>query len=177
MPAFNQITLLGNCTRDPEMRFTTNGIPVCSVSLAVNSFSGSGDERKQDTCFIDVTFFRRVAEIASEYLKKGDPVLVSGRLKYDTWEGQDGQKRSKHSVIAEQLQLMGRSVSEDTAPGAPTTSTPTVAPPEKPQSRSRAKAAPVTVSEPDPEDDIPFIAIMAEDGIAGSLSENQKFSA
>ena len=177
MPAFNQITLLGNCTREPEMRFTANGIPVCSVSLAVNSFSGSGDERKQDTCFIDVTFFRRVAEIASEYLKKGDPVLVSGRLKYDTWEGQDGTKRSKHSVIAEQLQLMARSISEETAPGNPTTPTPAAATPEKPQPRPRAKAAPAAVAEPDLEDDIPFIAIMAEDGMAGSLSENQKFSA
>ena len=178
MPPFNQITLLGNCTRDPEMRFTTNGIPVCSVSLAVNSFSGSGDERKQDTCFIDVTFFRRVAEIASEYLKKGDPVLISGRLKYETWEGQDGMKRSKHSVIAEQLQLMARSVSEDVESGHGKHAMPSQPDPaDKPPTRSRSKAAPVTVSEPDPEDDIPFIAIIADDGIAGSLSEKHKFSA
>lgn len=156
MPSFNQITLLGNCTRDPEMRFSQAGLPIGSISLAVNSFSGSGEQRKQETCFIDVTFFGRLAEIASEYLKKGDPVLVSGRLRYETWEGQDGMKRSKHSVIAEQLQLMARSISEDTAPGNPTTPTPDAAPPEKPQPRTRAKAAPATASAPDLEDDIPF---------------------
>ena len=157
MPAFNQITLLGNCTRDPEMRFSQAGLPIGSVSLAVNSFSGSGEQRKQETCFIDVTFFGRVAEIASEYLKKGDPVLVSGRLRYETWEGQDGMKRSKHSVIAEQLQLMARSISEDVESGHGKNAMPSQpAPADKPPTRSRAKAAPVIVSEPDPEDDIPF---------------------
>ncbi len=178
MPSFNQITLLGNCTRDPEMRFTANGLPVCSVSLAVNSFSGSGDERKQDTCFIDVTFFRRVAEIASEYLKKGDPVLVSGRLKYDTWEGQDGQKRSKHSVIAEQLQLMARSISEEGETGHGKQATQPQSPPtDKTPTRSRSKAAPVTASTPDLEDDIPFIAIMAQDGMMSTPLERRKFLA
>ena len=159
MPAFNQITLLGNCTRDPEMRFTTNGIPVCSVSLAVNSFSGSGDERKQDTCFIDVTFFRRVAEIASEYLKKGDPVLVSGRLRYETWESQDGMKRSKHSVIAEQLQLMARNITEDVDSGHgknAATAAKTQQAEKVPPRVLRGKPAPVAASEPDLEDDIPF---------------------
>ena len=178
MPAFHQITLLGNCTRDPEMRFSQAGLPIGSVSLAVNSFSGSGEQRKQETCFIDVTFFGRLAEIASEYLKKGDPVLVSGRLRYETWEGQDGMKRSKHSVIAEQLQLMARSVSEDVESGHGKHAMPSQpAPADKPPTRSRAKAAPVTVSEPDPEDDIPFIAIMPHDGMMGSSLEQRKFLA
>ena len=80
MPSFNHITLLGHCTRDPELRYAKSGIPICSLGLAVNHVTGTGDTRKEDVCFIDITCFNRLAEIAAEYLAKGAQVLVAGRL-------------------------------------------------------------------------------------------------
>lgn len=158
MPSFNQITLLGNCTRDPEMRFSTGGLAICSLGLAVNTMSGSSENRKQDTCFIDLTCFGRTAEIAGEYLKKGDPVLVTGKLRYETWEGQDGQKRSKHSVVVDSLQLMGKAAPDE--PGTPAeTPRPHTAPPAsgtKAPGRRQAATTPTPPVDDLDKDDIPF---------------------
>ncbi|MCA9149469.1 MAG: single-stranded DNA-binding protein [Planctomycetales bacterium] len=107
MASFNRVILMGNITRDIELRYTPGGSAVTDVGLAVN------DRRKtptgewvDETTYVDVTLWGRTAEIASEYLSKGSPVLFEGRLKLDTWE-QDGQKRSKMRVVGERMQMLG----------------------------------------------------------------------
>jgi single-strand DNA-binding protein len=106
MANLNTVVLLGNLTRDPEVRYTPSGTPVATLGLAVNNRMKQGDEWKDDPCFIDVVVFGKQAESCGEYLSKGQPVLVEGRLRYRTWEGQDGQKRSKHEVSAFRVQFM-----------------------------------------------------------------------
>src|SRR5215471_11740688 len=108
MANFNKVILLGNLTRDPELRYTPSGTPVASFGLAVNQRSGQGDERREEVCFVDIVAFGRQAETASEFLSKGRAALIEGRLQWRSWEGQDGQKRSKHEVIAERIQFMPR---------------------------------------------------------------------
>jgi single-strand DNA-binding protein len=106
MASLNNIVLLGNLTRDPEVRYTPSGTPVATLGLAVNNRMKQGDEWKDDPCFIDVVVFGKQAESCGEYLSKGQPILVEGRLRYRTWEAQDGQKRSKHEVSAFRVQFM-----------------------------------------------------------------------
>jgi len=109
MASLNKVILLGNLTRDPELRYAPNGTAVARFGLAVNTQrAGQGDDRKEEVCFVDIVAFGRQAETASEYLSKGRPALVEGRLQWRSWEGQDGQKRSKHEVIAERIQFMPR---------------------------------------------------------------------
>ena len=119
MANFNKVILLGNLTRDPELRFTPSGTPVVSFGLAVNtpragssSTGGGGQdsppERRDDVCFVDVVAFGRQAETASEYLKKGRAALIEGRLQWRSWDGQDGQKRSKHEIMADRIHFMPR---------------------------------------------------------------------
>ncbi len=110
MASFNKVILVGNLTRDPEVRYTTGGTAVAEIGLAVNrSWTDRGsNERKEETTFIDVTLWGRTAEVAGEYLSKGRPVLIEGRLQLDQWEDREtGQKRSKLKVVGETLQLMG----------------------------------------------------------------------
>lgn len=102
MASFNTVTLLGNCTRTPEVRYTTSGTAVAETGIAVNSKF----KDREEVSFFDVTFWGKTAEIAAEYLEKGKQFLVSGRLKQDTWET-DGQKRSKVVVVCETMQLLG----------------------------------------------------------------------
>jgi single-strand DNA-binding protein len=120
MASLNKVILLGNLTRDPELRYAPSGTPVARFGLAVNtSRAGQGDERKEEVCFVDIVAFGRQAETASEYLSKGRPALVEGRLQWRSWEGQDGQKRSKHEVIAERIQFMPRGREEGTERTSP----------------------------------------------------------
>src|SRR2546427_4405545 len=112
MASFNKVILLGNLTRDPELRYTPNGTPVATFGLAVNRRSGQGDERREEVCFVDIVTFGREAETASEFLSKGRAALIEGRLQWRSWEGQDGQKRSKHEVVAERIQFMPRAREE-----------------------------------------------------------------
>lgn len=107
MASFNKVILMGNLTRDVEVRYTPSGTAVSEVGLAVN------DRRKDasgnwvdETTFVDVTLWGRQAEVAGEYLSKGSPVLIEGRLKLDQWE-KDGQKRSKLRVVAENMRMLG----------------------------------------------------------------------
>jgi single-strand DNA-binding protein len=105
--AFNQVVLAGNLTRDVELRFTKSGDPVTDIGLAVNSRrKGADGQLIEEVTFIDVTLWGRTAEVASQYLAKGAPVLVSGRLRQETWEA-DGVKRSRHKVVANSLQMLG----------------------------------------------------------------------
>lgn len=105
MASFNRVILAGNLTRDPELRFTANGIPVANVGLAVNRTRPKGTE---EVDFFDVTAWRELGETLANYKKKGDPILVEGRLQYRTWEAQDGSKRSAVSIVADNVQFLGR---------------------------------------------------------------------
>jgi single-strand DNA-binding protein len=110
MASFNRVILVGNLTRDPEVKYTTGGTAVAEIGMAVSRqwFDQKSNERKEETTFVDVTLWGRQAEVAGEYLSKGRPVLIEGRLQLDTWEDkQSGQKRSKLRVVGEQMQMLG----------------------------------------------------------------------
>jgi single-strand DNA-binding protein len=104
MVSFNRVVLAGNLTQDPELRFTNNGIPVCEFGLAVNRVRSKNEE----VDFFDITAWRELGETIANYKKKGDPILIEGRLQYRTWEAQDGSKRSKVDVVADNVQFLGR---------------------------------------------------------------------
>lgn len=106
MPSFNRTIIAGNLTRDIELRYTPAGTAVCDLGIAINERIKKGDDWVDEAVFVDVTLWGRTAEIAHEYLHKGSPVLIEGRLKYETWEA-DGQKRSKLKVVGEKMQLLG----------------------------------------------------------------------
>jgi single-strand DNA-binding protein len=109
MASFNKVMLLGNLTRDPEVKYTPKGSAVADIGLAVNrTYTTDGGEKREETTFVDVTMWGRQAEIAGEYLKKGRPLFVEGRLQLDTWDDkQTGQKRSKMRVVCENFQMLG----------------------------------------------------------------------
>ncbi|NLS95547.1 MAG: single-stranded DNA-binding protein [Planctomycetaceae bacterium] len=108
MASFNRVILMGNLTRDPEIRYTSGGTAVCDIGLAVNDRrKGADGQWVEETTFVDVTLWGRTAEVAGEYLAKGSPVLIEGRLKLDTWQTNDGQKRSKLHVVCERMQMVG----------------------------------------------------------------------
>src|SRR5262245_11663983 len=106
MASFNRVILVGNLTRDPELRYIPSGTPVSEIGLAVNERIKRNEQWVEETVFVDVTLWGRTAEVANEYLSKGSPVLIEGRLKLDTWE-KDGQKFSKLKVIGERMQMLG----------------------------------------------------------------------
>jgi single-strand DNA-binding protein len=109
MASFNKVLLLGNLTRDPEVRYTPKGSAVADLGIAVNrQYTLDSGEKREEVTFVDVTFWGRTAEVAGEYLKKGRPVFIEGRLQLDTWDDkQSGQKRSKLKVIGEMMQMLG----------------------------------------------------------------------
>ncbi|MBN2217611.1 MAG: single-stranded DNA-binding protein [Pirellulales bacterium] len=107
MASYNRVILVGNVTRDPELRYIPSGTAVTDLGLAVNDRrKNSSGEWVDETTFVDVTLWARQAEIATEYLSKGSPVLIEGRLKLDSWE-KDGQKFSKLRVVGERMQMLG----------------------------------------------------------------------
>jgi len=104
---FNKVILVGNLTRDIELRYLPSGTAIGTTGIATNRrFKNQTGEQREEVCFIDITFFGRTAEIANQYLRKGSKVLVEGRLKFDQWTDQTGAKRSKHSVTVETLQML-----------------------------------------------------------------------
>ena len=109
MASFNKVILLGNLTRDPEVRYTPKGSAVCDLGIAVNrQYTLDSGEKREEVTYVDVVLWSRLAEIAGEYLKKGRPIFIEGRLQLDTWDDkQSGQKRSKLRVIGETMQLLG----------------------------------------------------------------------
>ncbi len=108
MASYNRVILVGNLTRDPELRYIPSGTAVTDIGLAVNDRrKNSNGEWVDETTFVDVTLWARQAEVASEYLSKGSPVLIEGRLKLDSWENNEGQKRSKLKVVGERMQMLG----------------------------------------------------------------------
>jgi len=114
MVSFNRVLLIGNLTKDPELRYTPSGTPVANLRLAVNSsFKSQSGERKEETCFVTIVVWSRQAEICNQYLKKGRSIFVEGRLISRSWEA-EGQKRSTMEVRADRVQFLGL----PTAPGA-----------------------------------------------------------
>ena len=106
MASFNRVVLVGNLTKDVELRHTKTGTAVTDVSLAVNERVKKNEQWVDEAHFFDITLWGRLAEIAAEYLSKGSSVLIEGRLKHDRWE-QDGQKRSKVGIVGEKMQMLG----------------------------------------------------------------------
>ena len=110
MASFNRVILIGNLTRDPEVKYVTSGTAVTQLGLAVSRtwFDKKANEKKEETTFVDVTLWARQAEVAGEYLKKGSSVLVEGRLNLDTWDDREtGKKRSKLTVVGENMTMLG----------------------------------------------------------------------
>lgn len=154
MASVNKVILIGNVTRDPEVKFTPKGSAVTDIGLAINrTYTVDNGEKREEVTFVEVTFWGRQAETIGEYVKKGRSIYVEGRLQLDTWDDkQSGQKRSKLRVVGENFQFLGNRAGgtaggdDDGGGGAAA---------ERPPARTAAprKAAPQT-SEPD--DDIPF---------------------
>ena len=103
---FNKVILVGNLTRDIELRYSQGGMGIANTAIATSRKYTSNGEKKEEVCFVDITFFARSAEIANQYLRKGSKILVEGRLNFDQWVDQNGQKRSKHSVVVETMQML-----------------------------------------------------------------------
>lgn len=156
MANLNKVMLIGNLTRDPELKYTPKGMAIAQLGLAVNRvWSNEAGEKQEEVTFIDVEMFGRKAEVAAEYLKKGRPVFIEGRLKLDSWDDKaSGQKRSKLKVVGESLEFLGSREGggggESGGEGRPQRSAP---------SRSAAPPPKRPPADPDldtPEDDIPF---------------------
>ncbi len=151
MANFNKVILAGNLTRDPQLSYLPSQTPVVEFGLAINRrWRGANGEPREETCFIDCRCYGKQAETFNQYMSKGQPVLIEGRLQLDTWEGQDGQKRSKHRVFVQNFQFLG-------APGR-------TGPAQRggrPQPTPAAPAPEENIEQPPPEypsseDDIPF---------------------
>lgn len=153
MANLNKVMLIGNLTRDPEVRYTPKGTAVADIGMAINRYyqSESG-EKREETTFVDVTLWGRQAEVAGEYLKKGRPVYIEGRLQLDSWDDkQTGQKRSKLKVVGEAMQLLGGRDVEGGGGGS--------RPPAGPRQGGGAPSRPPADPDLDPaaeDDDIPF---------------------
>ena len=123
---FNKVVLVGNLTRDIELRYAQSGSAIANTAIATSRKFTQNGERKEEVCFIDITFFGRSAEVANQYLRRGSKILVEGRIKFDQWVSQDGSKRSKHSVIVETMQMLDSKADAaaqgagDSSYGAPT---------------------------------------------------------
>ncbi len=160
MASYNRVILMGNLTRDPEIRYVPSGMAVTDIGLAVNERrKNANGEWIDEATFVDMTAWGRTAEVMSEYLSKGSPVLIEGRLKLDTWEGQDGQKRSKLKVVVDRMQMVGPRP-QGGPDGGPRPAARQGA--QSPQSQYSQPAPPEDyqdappAGEPPPGDDIPF---------------------
>lgn len=109
MPNLNKVIIAGHLTRDPELRYTPGGTAVANIGIAMtHKWKGADGQQREDTCFIDVTAFGKQAEVLAQWLKKGAPLLVEGRLKLDQWDDKaTGQKRSKHGIVLESFSFLG----------------------------------------------------------------------
>jgi len=155
MANFNKVILIGNLTRDPELRYTPKGMAIAKVGLAINrNWTSEGGEKKEEVTFVDVDIFGRTAENVAQYMKKGRPIMIEGRLRLDQWDDKrTGQKRSRLGVVAETVQFLG-SPGGGSGGGEGGDSAPA-------PRRSAAPSAPAPASpsaEPDmpSDDDVPF---------------------
>ena len=157
MASYNRVILLGNLTRDPEMRYIPSGTAVTNFGLAMSEryTDRQTGEQKENVCFVDVEAWGRQAEIANEYLSKGRPVFIEGSLKFDSWETEDGSKRNKLSVRAFRLQLIGGRRDDDEMGGGYADAQP-AAPSGQATSYQEAPAPDASDATSATEDDIPF---------------------
>lgn len=154
MASFNKVILVGNLTRDPELRYTPKGTAIAKIGLAVNRvWRNEAGESKEEVTFVDVDVFGRTAENVGQYMRKGRPILIEGRLRLDQWDDkQTGQKRSKLGVVAETVQFLGSPTGGGSSGG------------EAPRRPAAASASAPTAPEESPEpeapapehDDVPF---------------------
>ena len=107
MAELNKVLMIGRLTQDPELRYTPGGMAVADFRLAVNHTYRTKEEKREETCFVDINVLGRSAEVVKEYLSKGREIFIEGRLQLSTWEGQDGQKKSKYRVVADRFQFLG----------------------------------------------------------------------
>lgn len=108
MANLNKVFLIGNLTRDPELRYSPSGTAVAKFGLAINrTYKGQDGEKKEDVCFVDIVAFGKRAEFCANYFSKGKPIFIEGHLQYSSWETPEGQKRSRLEVMAEGIQFMG----------------------------------------------------------------------
>lgn len=121
MVNMNRVIIAGHMAKDPEIRYTPQGKAVCNFSIGVNRrYKGTDDQEKEEVSFFDIQCWGRTAEVAAEYLRKGRPVLIEGRLKQERWEAQDGGNRSKVVIVAESVQFLGSPKDQAQSPeGAP----------------------------------------------------------
>lgn len=157
MPNLNKVMLMGNLTRDPEIKYTPKGMAIANFGIAINRvWSNEAGEKQEEVSFIDIEMFGRKAEVVGEYFKKGKPIYIEGRLKLDSWEDKtSGQKKSKLKVVGETFEFLGgREGGGGSGGGEPSEG--------RPQSRPQSRPAPPPQrppADPDldaPEDDIPF---------------------
>lgn len=149
MASYNRVILVGNLTRDPELRYIPSGTAVSDIGLAVNDRVKKGSEWVDETTFVDVTLWARTAEVANEYLSKGSSVLIEGRLKLESWENNEGQKRSKLKVIADRMQMLGGRGGGSGGGGGQSQS-------DAPQEYERAQSSSGGGPQQPPADEIPF---------------------
>ncbi len=155
MASFNKVILVGNLTRDPELRYTPKGVAIAKLGLAVNRvWKNEAGETKEEVTFIDIDSFGKQAETIAHYLKKGSPLLVEGRLRLDQWDDkQTGQKRSRLGVVLEAFQFLGGGKGAEASVGPKSgTSTASTSPGGAPVAEP---AEPEVPSSPE-EDDVPF---------------------
>ncbi len=108
MASLNKVFLMGNLTRDPELRYTPAGLAVASFGIAINrAWTAKTGEQKEEVCYVDINIFGRRAEVIGEYFSKGNPIFIEGRLQFNQWETKDGQKRSTLRVVADNFQFIG----------------------------------------------------------------------
>jgi len=156
MASYNRVVLVGNLTRDVELRFTPQGTAVTDISLAVNERVKRNDQWVEEANFFDVTLWGRTAEVAGEYLGKGSSILIEGRLKLDRWE-QEGQKRSKIKIVGERMQMLGSRGGGGGGPssGGSSNSNSNSASSQQPQSNNETQQA-APAQGPPPADEVPF---------------------
>lgn len=161
MPNFNKVILAGNLTRDPELRYTPKGTAVAKLGLAINrQWKDEAGNQKEEVTFVDVDAFGRQAEVISQYVKKGRPILVEGRLKLDQWDDkQTGQKKSRLGVVLETFQFLDSGGTREGGGAGFSGGAPAPARPQSAPARSNQPAPPPPSDEPlppDAEDDVPF---------------------
>ena len=145
MANFNKVMLIGNLTRDPQLSYTPNQTAVVDFGMAINRrWTGQDGRQRDETCFVDCRMFGKRAEVVNKYCKKGNPLFVEGRLTFDSWQAQDGTKRSKLRVTVENFEFLGGGRSGGDSPDRAT------------DSYGAAEAAPVAGQPPVSDDDIPF---------------------
>ena len=155
MASLNKVFLMGNLTRDPELRYTPKGAAVAQFAIAVNRrFSVEGEQREEVT-YVDIVAWAKTAEVINEYLKKGSPIFIEGRLKLDQWDDKTtGQKRSRLQVIVESFQFINGKAPEEGAAGAPANRT--ARPRVRPETTPDAAGGTANDGPPTDDDDVPF---------------------